>query len=274
MKTKNKKLPMLILSAMMAIGGLSNVSAATVLFNDTFNTANITEDINANLSRETGTLAPISYLMRQPLPTYPGGTTYSIVSNALNYSMTGSSYHASVTPNYDFALQGGHLSFSVDFQSLNVAGQGSSSAFIIGGPGGPNTIWATAGVTCMVLIPSSNTIEIHDGAYTYKGSTTLGTTGQDLVHLRFDINTVGGNVTVQSYKNDVLFNTFTRAAYTTDYVSLCSQNSGVPAAQTAASWDNLMVTIPEPSMIGLLGLSALVVLQSVRRIKPKTSVMK
>jgi len=246
-----------MLTALLALGGAFSASAATVLFSDNFNSAN-NADINADISRQTGTLAPASYVSGY-LP------AWAIEGNSLKY-VDGN--FGRVSPGINFT-SANNYSISVDYKPGTNAE--SWSNFIIGGA---TDEWHFTLTGIEIFLRTNGTSDIYgdvrsqDNGNVVPGSGFSNSTpdANGYFNLRFDISTAGaniltGNATFSVYINNGLIATGTTTTpLTQNYISLAENGAG------ARYWDNLQVTtVPEPSTMVLFGVAAGVVLLRFRR---------
>jgi len=248
-QTSSRLIAVALLSGAMVSGMAPDVSAGTLL-NDTFNTAD-NADINVNLARQTGTLAPIAYVANDNyLP------PFSINGNALLATAPGDSI-LSASPNYNFTTFNNY-SISVDIKPL-VTGS-SWDAFIIGTIKTSNFFDHGTGTVIFFNAAGDGSGQVIDGGG--GGNIPFNASLPDANgywHLRFDISTAGadiltGNATVNVYVQSEPVITFTRtSAYANNYISLMSYPQGSDPNPNQTKWDNLMVTtVPEPATLALL----------------------
>jgi len=250
------KQTVLALASAAMLGGMApNASAATVLLSDTFTTAD-TLDINATVAaRQTGTLAPVSYVYSENI-TDP----YSISGNALK-SDAFQGRNISVSPNYNFTA---FNNYSI---SVNIRPPTSNwSTFIIGSASTDSHFYFLGTEIFMSGATGAGWVFDNGGGV----ATSFGASDPDANgywNLRLDISTVGaniltGNATVRAYVQNAPVATFTRtSAYASNFVSLMGSNS------TVTYWDDLKVTsvVPEPASAFLLGLAGLAFAPRIRR---------
>lgn len=250
-----KQIVLALASAAMLGGMAPSASAATVLLSDTFTTADST-DINATVAaRQTGTLAPVSYVYSEGI-----ADPYSISGNALK-SDAFQSRNISVSPNYNFTAFNNY-SISVKIRPPTP----DWSTFIIGSAATESHFSFQGTEIFMSGATGAGTVFDNGGG----GATGFGASAPDANgywNLRFDISTVGaniltGNATVTAYVQNAQVATFTRtSAYASNFVSMMGANG------TVTYWDDLKVTsvIPEPASALLLGLAGLAFAPRMRR---------
>ena len=261
-----KQIVLTLVSVVMLGSMAPDVSAAvTTLLNDSFTTTNTT-DINANLARQSGTLAPISYVIEE------NSSEYSISGNALKIVATTEGIRPSVSPVYNFTSFNNY-SISVDVKLVDANGW---NTFIIGNAVPKAGQFDNAGTNIFLTGAKNGSGYIFDPSSPASG-TYFDASAPDANgywNLRFDISTVGasittGNATVNVYVQNALVSTFTRtSAYLGNYISMGGQDDA--GGPSTVLWDNLNVTttvVPEPSAALLFGLGGLIGL--VRRARAK-----